>query len=159
MSNVLTGIEVWEAAQREPSFAAEFSHPGLMEAVRPFIEQAPVALAEHLDKKACLESFFVTRIAFLDFCLKNGMGDVVGKIVGMSGESITGILSEAMSGLQKLFPTIEAVLKQQGVTEDQAMLGPSVGFSEANKTLYRAGTLTIAEVLRTQPGCILSNKR
>ena len=77
----------------------------------------------------------------------------------MSGGLVRSMLEKSTEMLADMIKDVPAFLALNNITEDQVMLGQNVGLNDANKELYKAGQLTIAEVLRTQPALILKNSK
>ena len=150
----LTGADVWAAALGEP--AAEEMPEGskVREVMRPLIEEAPVALAEFLDKPLTLQALADSKSAFLQHCMKRGFAEKMSEAIGMGGTLVTAMIEGAVEVIAAMMRDVPAFLLAQGTTEEQLMLHEKVGLSDANKALYKAGTLTIEGVLRTQPSVI-----
>lgn len=158
MTSSLTGAEVWAATVADPSFTEEVPEGDPMrEVLRPFVEATPVVLADFLDKKATMETVVHAKLAFLKYCLKNGLvqkaADALGAMTGMLEQAFASVVSM----LEASCENIPALLIQAGMTEEEAMLDPSMRFNEASKQAYNAGTLTIGDLLRTQPTVIIKN--
>lgn len=156
--STLTGAQVWEASLADPSFVEQMPEGSpVREAIRPFIEAAPKALAEFLDKTVTLKVLADAKIAFLRYCLGTGFTEKLGEAVGFGGGVIKSLLEgfiEMLDGIQKNVP---AFLEEHGVTEEQVMLSSQVGLNADNQARYKIGNLTVADVLRTQPAVILKN--
>jgi len=158
--NTLTGADVWKAITADPAFAAEMVEgTPEREVIKPFIEAAPTALAEFLDQPFTLKAYADSKVTFLRYCIGNGIADKLSEAFGMSASLVRSALGASIDMLAELIKDVPAFLALQNVTEDQVMLGPKVGLNDANKELYKAGQLTIADVLRTQPTLILKNSK
>ena len=154
----LTGSDVWNASLEEESFAEEMPEGGpVREIIRPYIEAAPTVLADYLEKPLTLQVLADTKIAFLRYCMDNGFAEKMGEAVGFSGEIIEVVLSNLVEALAGMLEDIPGMLEEQGVTEQQVMLNKKVGLNSENKKLYKAGALTVEQVLRTQPSVIVKN--
>jgi len=154
----LTGTQVWDASIADPSFSAQMPEGSpLREALKPFVEAAPTALAEFLDRPITLQVLVDTKIAFLRYCLGNGFVEKMDEAVGMGGDLIKSMFEGLIEMLADTLKDVPAFLKAQGVTEEQVMLSSKVGLSVDNQAQYKAGKLTVADVLRTQPAVILKN--
>lgn len=153
-----TGSQVWDAAVADPSCSSQMPEgSALREAIRPFFESAPTVLAEFLDRPLTLQVLADAKIAFLRYCLGNGFVEKVGGAVGMSGHLVKLMFKGLIEMWENILKDVPAFLEAQGIMEEQVMLSPKVGLNADNQKQYKAGTLTVADVLRTQPAVILKN--
>lgn len=129
----------------------------MRDAVKPFIEAAPKALADFLNKTVTLRVLADTKIAFVRYCLDNGFVEKMDGVTTLGGELIKSLFEGVIEMLGNVMKDVPAFLQAHGVTEDQVMLGPKVGLNAGNQAKYKAGKLTVAELLRTQPAVILRN--
>ena len=156
--NSLTGAQVWDASLADPSFSSQMPEGSpVREAIKPFIEAAPKALEELLDQPLTLQVLGDAKIAFLRYCLGNGFVEKVGGAAGAGGSLVKAMLEGVVETLAAMRMDLPAFLKEHGVKEEEVMLSSEVGLNGANQDDYKAGKLTVADVLRTQPGVILKN--
>ena len=154
----LTSAQVWSASLADPKFASEMPEGSPTRVIiQPFIEAAPTALAEFLDRPLTLKVFIDAKVAFLRYCLDNGFAEKMSDAVGFGGELVESALEAVIEMLAEVFKNVPAFLDERGITEEQVLLSPEVGLNDENKALYKSGTLTVADVLRTQPAVILKN--
>lgn len=156
--STLTGAEVWAATIADPKFQAEVPEGDVRrEVIRPFIEAAPTALADFLEQPVTLKTLLESKVAFLRYCLDNGFAQKVADQVGGMSALMEPVIEATIEGLVEMLTTIPEVLKAEGVSEDAVLQGPRIALNPSNFERYRSGTLTVEDVLRTQPGVILQN--
>lgn len=151
----ITGQEVWEAVLVDQKFAAYPQE--IQNVLRPFITASPEALASYLDKPVTLQGLAEAKIAFLRYCINDGLGEKMAQMVGMDPDTVTDLLRSVMEMLEPFVSDLAQTLEEHGVTEEQVMLDGAIGLNDANRKKYTEGTLTIEEILRTQPAVILKN--
>lgn len=161
----VTGKEVWAKAKEDPEMLRQ--PESVQEAVRPYIEAAPVVLAGLLDKPATLNNVMQAKVDFTRYCLERGF--IKAAVDAMPDEALgffaredlpamfEGILTQLIVQVEELTGDVTALLKEYGVTEEEVMLGPQVGLNAEAQTLYRAGELTIGKILAIQPTIIVKN--
>lgn len=155
--SMLTGIEVWTATLNDPDFATQIPEGPLRDALRPFVEDSPKVLFVYLNQTLTLRVLIDSKVTFLRYCLENDLADTIGSISGISPEVVARGLREAIQKFVKVFEDIPRLLEAHSVTEEQIMLSSKIGLNVSNQGLYGAGTLTVAQVLRTQPSVIIKN--
>ncbi len=159
----VTGAEVWSMLLADPEVTAQLPEGSqIREAFRPFVEASPVVLANLVDERMTFQVLVNAKIKFFRYCLNNGYVDKMAAASGMGdGGMFGGMFADLLEGvvemLEDMASDIPVILQEQNVTEEQVMLSPQVGLNAANKKLYQAGTLTVADVLRMQPAVILHN--
>src|SRR3989344_3752767 len=118
----LTGERVWQASLADPSFSAEMPEGSpIREAIKPFIEAAPTALAEFLDQPLTLQVLGDAKIVFLRYCLGNDFVEKVGGAAGMGGELIKSLLEGIVETLAEMLKDVPPFFEAMGATEEQAM--------------------------------------
>lgn len=155
----LTGAEVWAAAIADPKLTSDLIEGSpLREAFRPFVEAVPLALAKFLDQRVTLNALLGAKIAFVRHCLDHGFIEAMPlDAFGASRETMRGVLESVLGKAMEMLENLPGMLFSMEVSEEDVILGPRVGLNPENQELYRAGNLTIEQVLRTQPSIILKN--
>lgn len=151
-----TASQVWEAAVADPKFAA-LAPEGSPErdVIRPFVEGSVEVLADQLETVVSLHAIAKAKITYLRYCIDNGLIKAMGDATGMGGEMFDGMFEGLIEMLVPVVANTALFLEENGVTEEQVMLSPLMGLNADNKEKWRAGTLTIGELLMTQPSDIL----
>lgn len=153
-----TAEQVWAATTADPKFAAEMPEGSPQrDAIRPFIEGSVKVLDDQLEDTVTLQAIATAKMEFLRYCVENNFGKVMGDVMGMGGETITRLFKQLVDMLQPLSENMTAFLEENGVTEEQVMVSSQIGMSAENQQKWRDGTLTIGELLLTQPSVILQN--
>ena len=154
----LTAKEVWDSAMSDPKMRAQAPIGTAREdAIRPFIEAVPRALAPYLEKKVTLQTYIDTKLAFLRHCVQSGFPEIMAHVLDTNQDLIKSKLEGLVEMLEDMTKDIPAFLKNYGMTEDDILLNSKVGLNEANKDLYKSGELTVEHLLRTQASIILNN--
>lgn len=159
--------KMWKALMRDPETAK--TPKAMLDAVKdPFFMKVPQILAEYLEQPVTLESITLAKLAWLRYCSDNGYIKAAidaapeGSFGFFSNEAMAEMMASMFAQLiemaEKLSKSVPAILKAQGITEDQLLASPNVGFSPGTLALYRSGKLTIAQLLERQPAVILANK-
>lgn len=166
MSRV-TPEEVWKKMQEDAEFLQQ--PETVQEATRPYIEALPVILADLLDQPASLDNTMQAKVKFLRYCIENGYITAVVNampeeaFIFFSREDLPGMfegmLSQLIDMLEELTGDVSALLKAQGVTEEEVMLGSNVGLNDEARLLYQSGSLTIGKLLVVQPMVIVKNTK
>ncbi len=153
-----TAEAVWAAMLLDAKFAAEAPEGSPQrEAMRPFIEGSVAALDELLDETLTLDSFGRAKVTFLRYCIDNNFAKVVGDVIGMDDHVSASMFEVLIETLEYILKDTRTFLADNGVTEEQVMQSQEVGLNHANQEKWRAGTLTIGELLQSQPGVILQS--
>lgn len=162
----VSGDCVWKALLKEERFRAEVSE-GQMPVFEPFVKVLPEVLVDILDEPVTLATLMNAKAVFVRYCLENGFLHAIVATVpeeqlflfGLEG--MVDMLEAALYGALDIFETIvgdaPAFLQSIGVTEEQVLTSPKVGMSKKNLKRYRAGKLTIADILVSQPSVIVKN--
>jgi hypothetical protein len=154
----LTAQQVWEAIIADPKFTSQMPEGSPQrDAIRPFIEGSVATLEDQLENTVTLQAIADAKLKFLRYCVKNNLGKVMGDVMGMGAEMLNGLLEQLIEMLEPMLENTTAFLEENGVTEEQVMTSPQVGMSANNQRKWREGTLTIGELLLTQPSVILQN--
>ncbi len=164
----ITGKQILAALMKDPEYSAQ---PASVLAVTdPFMLAIPDALKDHLDKIVTLATLMDAKIAFLRYCVEN---DYVKKVVAAMPEDsfgwmdakgvvemMQGIMAQVVEILAEFVKDVPAFLESQGITEEQMMAHPKgVALKPNVLKLYKAGNLTIADVLKMQPMVIVKNTK
>lgn len=161
----VTSEAVWTKISKDPEFIQQ--PEAVREATRPFVEALPTVLVDLMDKPANLSNTMRAKVLFLRYCVDNGF--IKAAVEAMPEESLgffdredlVPMLESALSGAiemaDELTGDVTALLEENGLSEDDVMLGDKVGFTPETATLYRAGELTIGRLLVTQPMIIVKN--
>jgi len=166
MKKEVTPEAVWEALNRDPLFAPKEDVE--KSAFKPYVEKLPVILKTMLDKKVNLKNMASARYAYSQYIMKNGFLDAAIKAAielieempfsFFDKEDIENMLKQSMKAtegmMKKIISNMPAFLKEFGLTERDYMIG-QVGFNKKTLKAYKAGTLTIGELLLEQPGIIV----
>jgi hypothetical protein len=162
----ITGKQVLAALMKDPEYSAQ---PASVLAVTdPFMLGIPEALKDHLDNVVTLATLMDAKVAFLRYCVA---GEYVKKVVAAmpedsfgwmsaesAGEMMQGMMDQMVEMLAEMVKDVPAFLEAQGITEEQMMAHPKgVALKPSVLKLYKAGTLTIADVLKMQPMVIVKN--
>lgn len=160
----IDGNAVWGVLLADPAFRAGDSE-GQILVLEPFVKALPDILEKMLDKPVTLETLMQAKLAFLRYCLENGL---IGKFAEVSREDsiflmdkdslramLERTLDEVVNMLEAMVENVSGFLEEAGVTEEQVLTSPSVGLSVGNTEQYGNGTLTIADILLTQPSIIV----
>lgn len=155
----ITGEQVWDVVSKDPDFLDVASTKAQHEAIKPFFMAAPEVLAHVIDKPVTLESLNRAKLDFLRYASQNGFFRAVTK--GTPDETMIDMFEPVIAGLISMMTAIAedvpAFLKENDLTEEEVILGPAVGLNRANIERYRVGTLTIGQVLLSQPMIIFKN--
>lgn len=164
----ITGKQILSALMKDPEYSAQPA--SVIEASNPFMLAIPEALKDHLDKIVTLATLMDAKIAFLRYCVAN---DYVKKVVSampedsfgwMDADSMAEMMQNMMAQVVEMLAEVvkdaPAFLEAQGITEEQMMAHPKgVALKPSLLKLYKAGTLTIADVLKMQPMVIIKNTK
>jgi hypothetical protein len=145
MDKPVTGKEVYAALQNDPGFRMAEDELGFL---RPMVEDSPEILANLLDQPFTMENFLKAQIAFKEAVINHAGTD----------EFVADLLGAAVDLARDLIEEFPQALAEAGVPEEHVILGSQVGLWPPAAALYRAGTLTIGELLRIQPGVIILSK-
>ncbi|MBY0538069.1 hypothetical protein K2P47_01575 [Patescibacteria group bacterium] len=152
----LTASQVWEVALADPKFAAKIPEGSPQrDVIRPFVEGSVEVLADQLETVVSLQTIADAKMKFLRYCVDNGLGKAMGDATGMGGTMLDGMLEQLIEMLEPIVADSITFLEENGVTEEQVMLSSQMGLNPDNQEKWRAGTLTIGELLLTQPSDIL----
>lgn len=153
-----TAQQVWEATIIDPKFISQVPEGSPQrDAIRPFIEGSVEALGDQLENTVTLQTICNAKVRFLRYCVENNIGKLMSEITGMESEVINGMFDKLIDMFESMLKDVNAFLEEHGVTEEQIMTSPEVGMSADNQHKWREGTLTIGELLVTQPSIILTN--
>lgn len=166
MTAPLDTQKVWDGLMQDPAFSA-----GMPEQARPafreLVDELPDVLAGQLDRNVTLPFMMEAKLAVTEHCLTSGF---VEKMFRMIPEDILPFPVDQMIAMTteglKMFrmPLMEMIhntqdfLESYGVTERQLLANARGGrFNAATLQAYDAGTLTIRDLLETQPAALLLN--
>lgn len=154
MSNPVDGETVWQA------FAAggylEELYPDGRQAIKPFIVAIPQALSGLLDKALTLKNFGLATLAIGTHCLEN---DLYGKMfhtdpppTGVTAEQAKAIIARNTERLAAHLDHIALGSPKLADADDaECVAVVSDMLNPENLKRYRSGTLTIGDVLASQP--------
>ncbi len=161
------GDRVWETLQDVEGFQEEIPEGKPREVFGEFVRNVPELLKEQLDTKLTLASFLQAKLTIVKATLE---GDLLERLFkAYPAEtlpfSIDVILDMAKSALSVMIPSVEDILNdvpawmaENGVTEEQALSHPKAGrLNRKSMAAYRAGTLTVGELLELQPWVLIKN--
>jgi len=161
----VTSEAVWTKIGDDAEFLQQ--PEAVREATRPYVEALPNVLADSLDQPANLNNTMRAKFLFLRYCVDNGFIKAAVEAMPeealgfLDREDMFPMLESALAGAiemaDELTGDISALLEENGVTEDEVMLSPKVGFNTETAAMYRAGELTIGELLVAQPMIIVKN--
>jgi len=153
-----TAQQVWEATIQDSKFAEQAPEGSpVREALRPFVEASVEVLDELLETTVSLQVIADAKMRFLRHCVEYDIGKIMGDVMGFGGDMFTSLFEQIIDMLEPLVKDIAAFFEEHGVTEEQVMLSDKVGLNAENQAKWRTGTLTLGELLLTQPGVILQN--
>ena len=153
-----TAQQVWEATTNDPKFAEEMpAGSAQREAIKPFIEGSVTALDGQLEESVTLQTIADAKVKFLRYCVENNFGKVMDDVLGMGADMINGMLEQLIDMVEPMLADTTEFLEENGVTEEEVMVSAQIGMNDDNQKKWRAGTLTIGELLLTQPSVILQN--
>lgn len=163
----VSGDAVWKALREDPVFLAETPEE-LWSALEPYIEALPEILGEDLlDESVTLTTLLKAKAAFIRYRLESDYTrEMVAAIpeeqlffVGMGNEEVTARMEALTRGalqfLEAIVEDVPCFLQALDVTEEQAILGLKPVLSPENLKKYRAGKLTIGDILLSQPMLIV----
>ncbi|QQR77228.1 MAG: hypothetical protein IPJ67_03725 [Candidatus Moraniibacteriota bacterium] len=167
LGNLVLGNLTWMKCQEDPELRET---PEGMKQVRcEFISLSPTILGDLLFEVVSLTSIMQSKLAFLQYCQENGF---VQKMIAAMPEEALGwmsrgdVLKNIVSTLDCLIELAKSIsgniigfLEKNGITEEQVLTAPEskLCLDESLRGRYRAGTLTIRELLLEQPMIILKN--
>lgn len=151
---ILTGNDVWEAILTDPQFIPQIPEGNSPQraAIRPYIEGSVRALGDQLDTIVTLQSYAKARASYLRFCVENDYGEVMRGVGWTVPKGMFKYLSEMYESIAE--DTTE-FLEDNCMTEEEVMLSQIIELNPDNQLKYREGTLTIGELLLTQPTVII----
>ncbi len=154
----ITGRDVWEAVLKDPRFKDEVEAGGpIMGVVKPFLKDSVVVLADLLETPITLQVLADSKIRFLKHSMANGFAEKMGEVTNVDLGRAASILEGLIAELEPMSENLEKLLAEQGITEAEAMITDRVGLNEENIRKWKSGTLTVADVLTSQPSVILKN--
>lgn len=158
----VTGQEVWEALLNDPNLADQES---FLPVLQQIVEAVPLILTEELPLLVTFETLLQCRVKFIQYLLDH---DFVAKAINLLPESDFDLMDreDVAVMMQSGFETIVQLagpilanvgefLADQGMTDAEIVLSSTTGLNIPMRNSYRAGTLTIEELMRRQPGVIL----
>ncbi len=161
------GERVWETLQDVEAFLEEIPEGKPREVFGEFVRNVPELLKEQLDEKITFASLLKAKLTIVKATLE---GDFLERLFRAYPEdampfSVDVILEMATSALSALIPSVEDILNdvpaymvENGVTEEQILSHPKAGrLNRKSMAAYRAGTLTVGELLELQPWIIIKN--
>lgn len=142
-----TGREVWEAVLTDPKFTTQMPEGSPQrEAVRPFIEASVQVLGEQLKKIVTFQDLAGAKATFLRYCVENNYGEVMGAV----GRGVP------KGFFEQLIDIYESI--HEDVTPYRESYGTLIAqMNPTNQQKWRTRTLTIGELLLTQPLVILAD--
>ena len=167
LGSLFLGNQIWQKCQEDPELGE--APEAVKKVLGEYINFSPAILNDHLFKLVSLESIMDAKLAFLRYCQEN---DFVQKSVAALPEEHLGWMSrsdmtESMASTfgelidlaEKISRNIIKFLKEHEVTEEVILTSPgsNLCLNEKLQEGYRAGTLTIRELLLEQPTIILKN--
>ena len=152
----VTGPEVWAAMLVDPAFAAQVPEGSeVRRVVQECTEKAPKVLATLLGERVTFKVLVNAKLTFMRYLLDSGFISKMAEASGMGDDRLIYTLERLVEEFAMIFEDVPGILQAAGVTEEQVMLHPQVGLTVVNQDAWRAGTLTVADLLRTQPLVIL----
>ena len=167
LGNLVLGNLIWQKCQEDPELGE--APETMKEVLGEYINRSPVILKDYLFELVSLESIMGAKLAFLRYCQENNF---VQRAVAALPEEMLGWMSredmvESMaSTFGKLIDLAESIshdvigfLKENEVTEEVILTSPgsNLRLNEKLQESYRAGTLTIRDLLLEQPTIILKS--
>lgn len=158
---------VFEILQDDPNFSLLPAQT--QEAVKPYIFALPESLSELLDQPASTETIFQAKLAYLRYCQENGY--VTSYIDSLpdeafnwvmsreeAPETMEGVMAAIIEGITEILGNISAFLTSQGCDDYTYLTHPNgLALKASLSKKLKAGTLTITDVLMSQPGLIVNN--
>lgn len=161
MNTSVLGEQVWEAYQQ--ALRHDRARDLERKIMQPLVMAAPEVLADFLPQPLTMKTYLGARLAFMDYCI--GM-DIFEQIVE-AAEELTGrhqeefaerverVFDRKQLELQAILNDIPGYLARRGMSEHDYMFDENIDLSTENLPKYFEGTLTVRELLLTQPGIIL----
>lgn len=158
--------KIWKKLSADPEFK-KGTPEGAHEAYRELIEALPKVLGDRLKDKVSLSTLMQAKLDIVEYMLESGF---VTKLVTAAMEAMPEELrpdpEELVAGLKDAMATSRmplmemihntaAFLAENGVTEEQVLSTPC-GLNRVSLKGVKRGTLTIAELLESQPGVFLT---
>lgn len=139
-----TAEEILAGLAADPRFA----DPDAVAMVKDYVTLLPDVCGEdRLGQLFGLELYLRVECDFLKRLLETDFGTDFDDL-GLT-RNLYGTLADMLNDMAD---DIDAVLAQQGQTEQEAMVSDELGLNEELRALYQAGTLTMVDVIRLQPG-------
>ncbi len=167
LGNLLLGNRIWTKYQEDPELRE--TPEAMRQVLCEFVNLSPTILGDLLFKAVSLTSIMQSKLAFLLYCQENGF---VQKMVAVMPEEALGWMSksDALKSMVSTFDSlielaknisgnITGFLEENGITEEQVLTAheSSLRLNENLQERYRAGILTIRELLLEQPLIIFKN--
>jgi hypothetical protein len=165
--STVTAAAVWIKINEDVDFLQQ--PESVRDATRPYVEALPIILADMLNAPVTLNSVMKAKVAFLRYCVDNGF--IKAAVDAMPDEALgffdredlpemfESLLTQAIDMAEELTGDVAGLLKENGLTEEKVMLGPSIGLNDEARSLYQAGELIIGELLLIQPMLIVKNTK
>lgn len=167
LGNLFLGNQIWQKCQEDPELGE--APEAVKEVLGEFINYSPTILKDQLFDPVSLKSIMDAKLAFLRYCQENNLIQRV--VVALPEENLgwmsRGSMAKSMaSTFGKLIDLAENIsydiigfLEEREVTEEFILTSPEsdLCLNEKLQEGYRAGTLTICDLLLEQPTVILKN--
>ena len=159
--------QVWRAYVRDIPQHSRGPSPLELKSMETMVKATPRALKDHLHEKVTLKSVSQARAVCLGYLIERGIFsqatlDIgLGLLGGMTEDIATEtgyFFSNAIKDLENVADGVPDFLSVLGKSEEEYMTSNKIGLNKENLAAYRRGTLTIADLLLTQPRVILRSK-
>lgn len=163
MGMIPTKELVWQLSCGHSEFLRQMPEGSpYREALRPFLEASVDVLEDMFNMPACVQTVAEAKLRYMRHCIDNGYTKVVVKIlssiIGSADESrVTDMYARVIGELKLVVYDAKASLNERGVTEETIMTSAWIGLNAENQEAWRNGTLTIGDILASQPEVILHN--
>jgi hypothetical protein len=162
----LSGSRVWRAFLADPLFLAEVPEEQ-WPIFRPYARALPEILADLLDESVTLGDLLKAKLRCIRYCLDVGL---VQEMIGLLPrgrlfvtpeiwiEMTLGLLQGRLLELEARVEDMSGFLEYACCTEEQAILRMRPTLSLKNLRRYRAGRMTIGDLLVSQPYILVRNE-
>ncbi len=128
-----------------------------------FAAELPEVLRDYMALPVTTESLLKSKRAILAHVLEGDrLTTLLKKAMGVSAYTLLGgmakmALETMLQSIDEAASDIPSILKHLGTTEEEFMLSERTNLSPENANKYRAGTLTIGDLVYTQPFVLINN--
>jgi hypothetical protein len=150
-----TKQQVWEVVMQNSDFLKNMPVDSPeRDVMRPFIEGSVDALSGLLDTPVSVLTLADATARFLRYCVAGNLREKLAT-AGTRIDELNDLFIHSVTNLEQIVADVPAFLKKEGVTEEEFLTGRRGGLNPENQEKWQKGTLTIGELLCTQPECVI----